>query len=166
MIASAATISTKVKTAVSEVRMDANIEKPAYLRHPRTGRSAKLREIAFALQCSEATAEKKLWGPHAVNLETAKCIQVMLNRGETEEAAAFEAPILAALMGTEVPHWSESIYPHNSHDALEDVAQADFIQNAGDAELAQWIKKLAADLRHGEKLLAGLVNEQQKRRQA
>jgi hypothetical protein len=134
--------------------------------HPRTAPSPKVREIARVLGCSEASAEKKLYGPHAVNVETALILETLIRRGDTQDAAAFESPIRAAMMGEGLPSLTDAVNRHNSLDAFEDVCQAQFITNAGDEELAGWIKKLASDLHAGEILLACLDNERTRRREA
>lgn len=139
---------------------------PVFPRHPKPQRSGKIREIALALGCSESVTHKKLYGPHAVNLETATILEVLIRRGDTQDAAAFEAPVAAAMMGESLPSFADAINHHNSYDAFEDVAQAQFIKNAGDVELDGWIKKLAGDLHHGEVLLACLNAERERRRES
>jgi hypothetical protein len=144
--------------------MDAMMRDRVTPRHPQMRVSPKLRAVALALGCSEATAEKRMYGEHAVNLQTAKIIECLLLRGETEEAGAFEAPILAALMGTTVPHWSEAVHEHNRNDGLEDVRQASWIHDQSDENLDAYIRQLAPDIRAAERLLAALVQERNARR--
>jgi hypothetical protein len=148
-------------------RIPGNIAPRVLPLHPNDRPSPKLREIARILGCSEASAEKKLYGPHAVNVETAVILETLIRRGDTQDAAAFESPIRAAMMGEALPTIADAVNKHNACDAYEDVAQADFVKNsAGDAELDGWIKKLAHDIHNGEMLLACLEQERQRRREA
>lgn len=71
----------------------------------------------------------------------------------------------ASMLGP-IPDYRESIHDHNTRDAGEDIAQADFLRNAGDVELETWIKRLAGSIRADELLLAGLVRERDHRRES
>jgi hypothetical protein len=137
--------------------------------HPQVGgspkvRATKLRDYATALECSEAVAEKKVYGHRAVNHETATVIEAMLQRGEIEDAAAFGAPITAALTGTPAPHWTDAMHDHNYRDAAEDVDQARWIRESSDAALELYIRSLATDIRYAERYLASLCRERDERR--
>ena len=156
----------------SEVsRMGATVAPGSTGFHPQRGPSQKLRatkvaDVARVLGCSEASAHKKLYGPHAVNLEAAAILEVLIRRGETQDAAAFEAPISAAMMGESIPKWQDAIYLHNQSDAVEDCGQAEWIRTSCDENLDAYIKKLAGDIHHAEVLLASLIRERDTRRAA
>jgi hypothetical protein len=116
------------------------------------------------LGCGLASADKKLYGEHAVNLQCARIIASDLEAGDTEAAALFFAPIDAATIPGPVPHWTEAIHSHNLCDAGEDCAQAEWIRNTSDDNLDRYIRKLAIDIRNAEILLKALERERDERR--
>ena len=89
--------------------------------------------------------------------------RVLLEAGQSEKVGELMAVVDASLMG-EAPPLADAIHAHNHHDATEDVAQAEFIKHAGDAELEAWIKKLASDIHNAEVLLKCLITERDTRR--
>ena len=115
--------------------------------------------------CKPETAKDQVYGERGIYQKVADANEVFLADGLAERVAMLMAVVDASML-TEVPHYTEAIHPHNAHDATEDVAQAEFVKNAGDAELDGWIKKLAGDLRAGEVLLASLVRERDARKAA
>ena len=98
-------------------------------------------------------------------LQVAITNRVLIEAGQSEKVVELMAVIDASLL-TQTPPLVDAINDHNRCDATEDVAQAEFIKNAGDAELEAWIKKLAADLHAGETLLRCLITERDNRRAA
>ena len=114
--------------------------------------------------CKEETAKDRVYGERGIYQMVADANEAFLEDGLSERVAFLMAPVDASMMGEGVPHLHEAIHAHNHLDACEDVAQAEFIHSAGDAELAEWIRKLATDLHHGEILLAALVRERDGRK--
>lgn len=131
--------------------------------HRQSAHSPKLRDVGLALGVSEAVAERRLYGSEAVNLQAAVIIAVLLRRGEVEDAATFEAPISAAMLGPVVGPMLDLQRSADESDGYEDVAEAGWIAEKSDEALAIYIRKLASDLYHGSRLLAALKAEQAKR---
>jgi hypothetical protein len=114
--------------------------------------------------CKRETAQDRVYGERGIYQMVADANEAFLEDGLSERVAFLMAPVDASMMGEGVPQLHDAIHAHNTLDALEDVAQAMFIHNAGDVELGEWIRKLATDLQHGEKLLAALVRERDGRK--
>lgn len=127
------------------------------------------RPSAFALLgqkwgCKADTAKDRVYGERGIYQMVADANEAFLRDGLAERVAFLMAPVDASMMGESVPHLHDAIHTHNHLDACEDVAQAEFIREGTDAELADWIKKLATDLHHGEILLAALIREREARK--
>lgn len=114
-------------------------------------------ELGYA---KEKTARDNVARPY---LQVAITNRVLLDAGLSTKVGELMGVITASLMGEPVP-LTEAINAHNRCDASEDLAQAEFLKNAGDAELEAWIKKLADDLFNGEKLLQSMIVERDARR--
>jgi hypothetical protein len=113
--------------------------------------------------CKPDTAKDQVYGERGIYQKVADANEAFLADGLAERVAMLMAVVDASML-TEVPHWSEAIHRHNTADAHEDVAQAEWIKNTSDDALEGYIKKLAGDLRAGEVLLAALVQERNARR--
>lgn len=114
-------------------------------------------ELGYA---KEKTARDQLSRPY---LQVAKTNEVLRASGHEAKAVELMTVVDASMQGA-LPCLADAVNAHNSADATEDVAQADFIKTSGDEQLEAWIKRLASDLKNGERLLACLVAERQKRR--
>jgi hypothetical protein len=114
--------------------------------------------------CKGETAKDRVYGERGIYQMVADANEAFLRDGHAERVAFLMAPVDASMMGEGVPHLHDAIHGHNTADAFEDAAQAEFIHSAGDGELEGWIRKLATDLHAGEVLLAALIRERDERR--
>ena len=134
------------------------------------GLNRKARLDAFARLgqkwgCKRETAQDQVYGERGIYQKVADANEAFLADGHSERVAMLMAVVDASML-TAVPHWSEAVHTHNLCDAQEDVAQSEWIKNTSDQNLENYIKKLAADLRNGEVLLAALVRERDERKAA
>ncbi len=132
---------------------------PFQRRRPRSPYVRLAEELGYA---REKTARDNVARPY---LQVAITNRVLLEAGLSSKVGELMAVVEASMMGEPLP-LKEAIDRHNLCDAAEDLAQAEFIKNAGDVELEAWIKKLATDLYNGETLLKCLITERDKRRAA
>lgn len=153
----------QARTSQSVVRMSDTIRPRHWRSHRQTVSSPKLLAYARALGVSESVAERRVYGPESVNLQAAKLIAAMILRGETDDAAVFEAPISAAMLGPVLEPLPELQRSADESDGYEDVCQSAWVHEHTDESLALYIRKLASDLYHGSRLLAALKAEQAKR---
>lgn len=146
-------------------RMGANVRRDRSAFHPQRDPSRKLRVASTALRCSEALAQKKLYGDTAVAEQTAALVDAFLNVGDVETVARIMQPIDAALIGREVPHYSVLEHEDDLLDALEDVKQSAWRETRSDAALDDYINKLAHAAYKAQEHLASLKQEQKRRRE-
>ena len=126
--------------------------------HPQRPISRKVR-VAQALRCSEALADKKLYGPHATNLECAAIIAADLKAGDYESVAVYLAPIDAALAGhTDVPTL-DAIYESQTADCAEDTAEAAYHRDPSPETARALIKASALERMKAERREAALRRE-------
>ena len=109
--------------------MGQTVRTPARPFHPLPPATAKLRDAALTLGVSLATAEKRLYGEHSVNLQCARLVEMMLRRGETEDVAKFLAPIEAARQGEPTGQLVDTLLAAAMADCHEDNAEARYHAN-------------------------------------
>jgi len=91
--------------------------------------------------------------------------RVLLEAGQSEKVGELMAVIEASLMG-EPQEPDEAQHIADLKDAMEDVAQVEWIKTHSNAALEAYIKSLASDILCAEKLLAALIAEKQRRKEA
>lgn len=112
-----------------------------------------------------STWQDRISGERSWFVGLARVIRVLRDVGLSDRIPELMVPIDAAL-APQALSLKDCIDAHNAGDALEDVAQSAFVKGAGDEDLECWIKKLAGEITSSERLLAGLEQERQKRREA
>ena len=146
----------------SRASMRANVSPRVLPFKSRTGLSA-FQRLGLRWGCKADTAKDRIYGERGVYQMVADANEAFLQDGLPERVAFLMAPVDASLL-TEVPNLTEAIYRHNRADAVEDCAQAEFIGNAGDTELDEWIRKLAQEAYAIDALKAALVKERELRK--
>lgn len=111
-------------TSRMERSMGARMRRGPRQRAPYIGDSRKVR-VAKALDVSTATAEKRLYGREAVNLQCAQIVTADVQAGDLESAVAFVTVIEAALAGTSLP-LLQSLHEAELADNLEQIAEEAF----------------------------------------
>jgi hypothetical protein len=165
MIATPATIKTKDSTTVSD-RMADRMDFPAFLRHPKSGGSRRLR-VSQDLNISLAAADKLLYGERAVNLLSARVVESDLRAGDHDAIALWIAPQDAALMGSDVPHLVDALVDYDRADAAEEAVQAEIgrkpVEAMTDAELEEYRRAVAKECYKATRALAAIRDEQKRR---
>lgn len=145
----------RVSGEVSRVSMRASMPTPVlpFKRH-QSGSPYEL--LAQALGYAKAkTARDTVSRPYR---QVAITNRVLIQAGRAEKALELMAEVDASLL-TDVPPFEECLHLHNKADAVEDVAEADFLRGRGDAELREWVRKLAAEGNAITTMLAACVGE-------
>lgn len=115
--------------------------------------------------CKDETAKDRIYGERGCYQMTADANEAFLAEGLTERVMTLMSPIDASLF-TELPSFEECLHQHNHADAAEDLAQAEFVRTKSDAELGEWIRKLADEANALDKMLASAVRERERRKAA
>ena len=155
-------------TAISPVRSSESVSMTLTVQRGLRGvqsprRLSAFQRLGMKWGCKPDTAKDQVYGERGIYQKVADANEAFLADGLAERVAMLMAVVDASML-TEVPHWSEAIHRHNTADAHEDVAQAEWIKNTSDDALDGYIKKLATDIRNAEVLLSALVRERDSRK--
>jgi hypothetical protein len=152
MIATPASISTKVKTAVSEVRMDANMERPAYLRNLEKRSSQSVR-LADKWGCQVTTARSR--AERAVS-DALDVMEDLVRVGDTGRLGHILALMDAVLAGQPQLPKLDAVYAADVADAEEELMQAAYRKNPTKDTARDWLRALGRESRTNEPVMAAL----------
>jgi hypothetical protein len=152
MIATAATISTTVKAATSEVRMDANLDRPAYLRNLNGKGSLPVR-CSEKWGCQVTTARTRIDRSMADALDV---MEELVRMGDTERLGHYLALFDAVLAGQPQLPKLDAVYAADCADAEEELAQANYRRNPTKDTARDWLRALGRESRTNEPVMAAL----------
>lgn len=141
-----------------------NLPTPYRAVQPPSYRLASIRLRQFHGE-AVSTWQDRISGERSWFLGLGRIIRALRDVGLSDRIPELMIPIDAAMAPCHTLTLTDAIHASNSTDALEDVAQADFIRTTGEGELEAWIKRVAHALDRDSTLLVCLEAERQRRKE-